>query len=235
MAIDGPGGSGKSTVAKEVAKNLNFLYVDTGAMFRAIAYYYHSKNILHGDEEISPKGEMLDQFKAEECQQSLATTYFQLEYTQNSIKVNGEDVSNKIREHEISALASKVSRLPFVRAFLLDFQRTLARDQFSVMEGRDIGTVVFPQAFCKIFLTADLTVRTNRRLMELHKAGQTHITFEELFKDIERRDVQDSKRELAPLIQAADAMLIDTSFLTIPEVVNKICDYAKLQMKILGL
>ncbi|MBF0359475.1 MAG: (d)CMP kinase [Oligoflexia bacterium] len=233
VAIDGPSGSGKSTVAKLVAKKMNFMHIDTGAMFRAIAYYLNSKGLFLVDDNIlSSASELEDKEKDIKCRSALLdTNTFRLEYQyQNGqlfIGVNGEDVSLKIREHYISDLSSKVSRLSYVRSFLLNFQRELVKNVSSgaVMEGRDIGTVVFPNAFCKIFLTASLEVRTARRLQDLKKvaavAAKT-ITFEELYNDVKKRDEEDSKRAIAPLKRADDAILIDSSEMSLEQVVDAI-------------
>ncbi|MBF0314106.1 MAG: (d)CMP kinase [Oligoflexia bacterium] len=226
VAIDGPGGSGKSTVAKLVAQKLNFLYVDTGAMFRAIAYTLHQQKIISKDTEITSSGHFQEVHLEERAQQILTTpSLLSIRYGVSSdtlIEVNGENLSKLIRNHEISALASKVSRLPFVRKFLLEFQRELADDRYCVMEGRDIGTVVFPHAFCKIFLTASLEVRAKRRLEELKQGGERSVSYEELLLDIKKRDHADSSRSEAPLAQAPDAILVDTSDLEIDGVVEKI-------------
>ncbi len=216
IAIDGPSGSGKSTVARAVSDRLHILYVDTGAMFRALAYAFDRAQISHLEAKNQPA--LTQKFLKE----------LKFDYAPNEagakvlIRLNGEDLTSKIREHHISALASLYSQIPTVRSFLLLFQRELAMERFCVMEGRDIGTVVFPDSFCKIFLTADLSTRANRRLMELAAKSEKNLSLAQVCEDLEKRDLADSSREYAPLIQAGDAFLLDTSNLKQDEVLDKI-------------
>ena len=205
IAIDGPSGAGKSTLARRLAKNLGYVYVDTGAMYRTIAYYTIQKNALTAEAVIA----------------LLPTLTVSLGYgadgTQH-VYANGEDVSDFIRTPEVSMGASRVSAIPEVRAFLLDTQRNLAAQTAVVMDGRDIGTVVLPDAQVKIYLTASAEKRAMRRFLELQeKQPDSAPTFEEVLADVIQRDKQDMSREIAPLKQADDAVLADTSDLTLDE------------------
>ncbi|MBF0297130.1 MAG: (d)CMP kinase [Oligoflexia bacterium] len=236
VAIDGPSGSGKSTVAKLVAKKMNVTHIDTGAMFRAVAYYLNNKRFFLPEYKIdSVRGELEDKEKNLMCRIALEDiSKFKLDYEyQNGnllLSVNEEDISLKIREHNISDLASKVSKLSYVRTLLLNFQRELVKNVVAVMEGRDIGTVVFPNASCKIFLTASLEVRAQRRLNDLRSTGNNIITLEELYQDVKLRDEEDSKRAIAPLKKADDAFLLDSSQMSLDQVVNTIVDHATISL-----
>lgn len=222
IALDGPSGSGKSTIAKEVAKKLNVVYIDTGAMFRAIGLTADKAGISFEE------GDSLTKFINE----------LDLQYGVSQdilIVANGEDLTRKIREHHVSELASKVSKLPTVRTFLLEFQRNLGKGTTCVMEGRDIGTVVFPDSFCKIFMTASDEVRAQRRLKQLREQGDNEIQLEQILEDIKIRDERDSSRDVAPLKQADDAVLLDTSDLTFDQVLEKISETAQIKGKELGI
>lgn len=204
IAIDGPSGAGKSTVAKALAKRLGFVQVDTGAMYRSVGLYIYRKGIQPDDADaVIPQLENIniDLGFSEEGQR---------------IYLNGEDVSEKIRQNEISAYASKVSAIPAVRAFLLEMQRKLAREHSVVMDGRDIGTVVLPDAELKIFQTASVKERAKRRCLELTEKGQI-VDLETIKKEIEERDYNDSHRAAAPCVPADDAVIIDNSNITIEE------------------
>ena len=204
IAIDGPSGAGKSTVAKALAKRLGFVQVDTGAMYRSVGLYIYRKGIQPDDADaVIPQLENIniDLGFSEEGQR---------------IYLNGEDVSEKIRQNEISAYASKVSAIPAVRAFLLEMQRKLAREHSVVMDGRDIGTVVLPDAELKIFQTASVKERAKRRYLELTEKGQI-VDLETIKKEIEERDYNDSHRAAAPCVPADDAVIIDNSNITIEE------------------
>lgn len=208
VAVDGPCGGGKSTITKLLAHTMGIIYVDTGAMFRAIGYKCHELKIDFSENEALKK--FLENLK--------------LSYAESPdvlVRINGEDLTNKIREHHVSELASKISRIVSVRNFLLNFQRSLAVDRVCIMEGRDIGTVIFPNAFCKIFLTASADVRAQRRYEELIAKNEKNISFEQVLKDLNERDYQDMNRSVAPLAQAKDAVLFDTSDLKKDEVVNE--------------
>ncbi|MBP9681746.1 MAG: (d)CMP kinase [Bacteriovorax sp.] len=221
IAIDGPSGSGKSTVAKELARALSVLYIDTGAMFRAIAYIADVQKI-----ELV-EGDGLNLFL-----QSL-----KLEYGINDselIRINNIDLTDKIREHHVSKLASIISQLPSVRKFLLDFQRFLAMDKICVMEGRDIGTVVFPDSFSKFFITASVDIRAQRRLNQLRENGDQKITLEQIIDDVKKRDDTDINRSFAPLKKAEDAMLLDTSNLAMSDVISILANEVKFRAAHLG-
>lgn len=198
VAIDGPAGAGKSTIAKAVAKKFGFIYVDTGALYRAVAYYAISKgaDVNNADTVIA----LLPEITAE------------LKYIggEQHVFVNGEDVSDKIRTPEISMGASAVSAIPRVREFLFDLQKKIAAENNVVMDGRDIGTVVLPNADVKIYLTASPEERARRRHKELTEKGET-VSFEEVLADVNKRDYNDTHREIAPLKQAEDAVLCDTT------------------------
>ena len=211
VALDGPGGAGKSTIAKQVAKQRGIVYVDTGAMYRSIALYMLKHNIdIHNEEAVKAQLPNID---------------IQLTYKDGTqcIILCGEDVSKEIRTPEVSMSASVTSAYKSVRAFLLDTQRNVAKKQSVIMDGRDIGTVVLPDAQVKIFLSADSKVRAERRYKELMEKGET-ITFEEVLEDIEKRDYRDIHRQESPLRQAEDAVLLDTSYLTFDESVKAVLD-----------
>lgn len=199
IAIDGPSGAGKSTLAKMIAAELNFLYVDTGAIYRTVGLYAKKNNVdPHDGPAVTA---LLDSIKID------------MNYGEDGLQrmyLNGEDVTTDIRQHEISAYASAVSAIPEVRAFLLEMQRSFARTNNVVMDGRDIGTVVLPDAQIKIFLTADPEDRARRRYEELLQRGQ-QADYETVLKDLIQRDYNDSHRASAPLRQAEDAVLLDTT------------------------
>lgn len=221
IAIDGPSGSGKSTIAKELAHALGVLYIDTGAMFRALAYVANEKKI-----ELS-EGAALNEF----------LNSLNIEYGVNEatlIRINGQDLSDKIREHHVSKLASVISQLPSVRKFLLDFQRSLALDKICVMEGRDIGTVVFPDSFSKFFITASVDIRAERRLKQLRENGDQTVTLSQIAEDVRKRDETDMNRSVAPLKKAEDAMLLDTSALNMADIINIISNEVKFRAAHLG-
>ena len=197
IAVDGPSGAGKSTLARRLAARLHYIYVDTGAMYRAIAY--HTLRCRAEDEEAVTA--------------LLPMIHVSLRYEDGVQRVllNGEDVSDVIRTPEVSMAASRVSAIPAVRTFLLGMQRQLAAEQSVVMDGRDIGTVVLPDAQVKIFLTATAEKRAERRFLELEQKQPGAQTYEEVLADVIQRDKQDTERETAPLRQADDAVLVDTT------------------------
>lgn len=214
IAIDGPAGAGKSSIAKLVAKELNYVYVDTGAMFRTIALYFINHNLNTKDE-------------------SLVSSYcddinITIEYQKNEqhIFLNGTDVSEAIRKEEVGKQASVIAKYPDVRTKLLSLQQEIAGQTDVIMDGRDIGTVVLPDAECKIYLTASSRVRAERRYKELLEKGEP-CNIDEIEKDIIARDEQDMNREIAPLTQAEDAVYVDSSDMTIDEVVAEIIRIAK--------
>ena len=208
IAIDGPAGAGKSTVARTAAKELNFLYVDTGAIYRTVALAVDRLGIDPGEGEAVAR--------------ALPALKIRMDHGpsgEQRMFLGEEDVSKAIRENRVSALASKVSALPQVRAFLLDFQRQLARENNVIMDGRDIGTVVLPRAEVKVFLTAAPEARARRRLLELEQRGQ-QADYETILKEIVQRDKQDRERAAAPLKQAEDAVLLDTTQLNLEQSVE---------------
>ena len=206
IAIDGPSASGKSTTAKGVAEKLGITHLDTGAMYRTVTWGLKKAAIHPSDDE-----KVCGFLKNLEI-------YFD---ASNHIWLNGEDVSVEIRTGDISSRVSAVSAIPEVREKMVKIQRQIAGKKDCVLEGRDIGTVVFPDAEYKFFLVADTEIRAKRRLLDLERIGETS-TLAELMDDIERRDAVESSREHSPLLQAEDAIPIDTSHLTINEQINKI-------------
>ncbi|MBO5420655.1 MAG: (d)CMP kinase [Clostridia bacterium] len=198
IAIDGPAGAGKSSVAKLVAKELGYIYVDTGALYRTVGLYSIRKGI--------------DTKDAEAVTATLKDIEVKLGFVDGAqhVFLNGEDVSDAIRTPEASMGASNVSAIPAVRTFLFDLQRDIAKNNNCLMDGRDIGTVVLPDAQIKLFLTASPEARAERRYKELIEKGEK-VDFQEVLDDINKRDYQDSHREIAPLKQAEDAILVDNS------------------------
>lgn len=209
IAIDGPAGAGKSSIAKKVAKELSFVYVDTGAMYRTMALYFLRNKIDLADEEAV----------SGECQNIVIELKYEKEEQQ--IFLNGENVSSEIRREEVGNAASTVARYATVRTKLVELQRELAKTTDLIMDGRDIGTVVLPDADKKIFLTASSYVRAKRRYSELQGKG-IDCDLEQIEKDIIARDEQDMNRNVSPLKQASDAVLVDSSEMTIEEVVETI-------------
>lgn len=205
IAIDGPSGAGKSTLARSIAAKLGYLYVDTGAIYRTIGYYAFANGI-------DPKQE-------EAVSAALPALRVELTYGADGLQhmlLNGQDVTKEIRLPEISMYASAVSAHPGVRAYLLETQRELARQNNVIMDGRDIGTVVLPDAQVKVFLTAAPEARAKRRMLELEQRG-TPVPFEKVLNDIQERDWNDAHRATAPLRQAEDAVLLDTTELDFQE------------------
>lgn len=213
VAIDGPAGAGKSTVAKAAAKELGYIYVDTGALYRTIALNAVRHGILNDTEKIETM---------------LSDTKVEIKYADGvqSVYLNGEDVSGLIRTPEISMGASVVSAIPKVRAFLLDLQRDIAKKNNVIMDGRDIATVVLPNADVKIFLFASPECRAKRRYDELIEKGES-VTFDEVLDDVNKRDYQDSHREIAPLKPSEDSVMADTSELDLNGSVQLVVDIIK--------
>lgn len=209
VAIDGPSGAGKSTVARAAAARLGYVYVDTGAMYRAIGLAVCRKGISGDDTAgiVAVLPEVQLDIRYEDGAQH--------------ILLCREDVSDAIRTPEIAKYASKVSAVPEVRQFLLETQRDMAKNGNILMDGRDIGTVILPDAPVKIFLTASAEARAQRRYLELHEKGQS-ITFDEVLHDIQQRDEQDMTRAVAPLKQAADAVLLDTSDISLEQSIEAV-------------
>lgn len=204
VAIDGPSGAGKSSMARRLAADLGYTYVDTGAMYRAIGLY--ARRAGADTKDADAVGALLPQIKLD----------IRLENGAQHILLNGEDVTEAVRAEDIGMAASDVSAHPAVRAFLLDTQRNLAASRDVLMDGRDIGTVVLPDATVKIYLTASADARAHRRLAELLEKGK-QTDYETVLADIEQRDYQDTHRAVAPLRQAEDAILVDTSDIGIEE------------------
>ncbi len=214
VAIDGPAGAGKSTIARAVAAELGFIYVDTGALYRAVGLYGLRKNV--------------DTTSADQMLPLLEEIKVELAYVEGEQRVllNGEDVSQAIRVNEASMAASNVSAIPGVRSFLFDLQKNMAKTHDVVMDGRDIGTVVLPEAQVKIFLTATPEERATRRYNELLEKGQK-VDFDQLLAEVKQRDYNDSHRATAPLKQAEDAVLVDTTGLDKEQSIGKILDLVR--------
>jgi len=210
VAIDGPAGAGKSTIARAAAHELGFIYVDTGALYRSIGL-----NALRNGIDLADTKAIEDSLNGLKVELSFDAEGSQI------VLLNGEDVSSLIRTPEVSMSASKVSAVPAVRAFLLDLQRNMAKTQSVIMDGRDIGTVVLPDAEVKIFLTASPEIRAKRRYDELIEKGQD-VKYEDVLADVIERDYNDSHREIAPLKQADDAILCDTSNIGLEESIELI-------------
>lgn len=215
VAVDGPAGSGKSTITKMVAKSLGFNYVDTGAMYRALTYNFLSNG--------------LDELEEEKIKELLSKTDFKVEYVDGVqyVYVNNVEVSDKIRTAEVSKFTSLFAKSPAVRDFLIDTQRNLANTNNIIMDGRDIASVVLPNADVKIFLTASVEERARRRVLDFERQGIENVDFEKVKEDIKARDWQDENRDIAPLIKVESATLIDTTSLTIDEVVEKMTELVK--------
>lgn len=216
IAIDGPAGAGKSTLAKAISKKLSYIYVDTGALYRTVAIYV-IKNKLNDEKKI------IDQ---------LNNIKINLKFLNGEQKVflYEKDISEEIRNPEVSMMASKISAIPDVRVFLLDLQRDLAKNNNVIMDGRDIGTVILPNANVKIFLTASLEKRTQRRYKELIEKG-LKVSYDDVLKDILKRDYDDSNRKIAPLKPAQDAIFFDNSDYNFDESVNLVLNIIKDKLK----
>lgn len=214
VAIDGPAGAGKSTVARGAAKELGYIYVDTGALYRTVALAAQRNGVLGNEEAV---------------QDLLGKITVELKFDENSeqkVYLNGEDVSSLIRTPQISMAASKVSQIPAVRAFLLELQRSIARSNNVIMDGRDIGTVVLPDADVKIFLFASPECRAQRRYKELIEKGE-NVAYEDVLKDVNDRDYQDSHREIAPLKPTEESVMADTTGKALPESIDMIVSVIK--------
>ena len=215
VAVDGPAGSGKSTITKMVARDLGYNYVDTGAMYRGLTYDFLKNNLTELDEK---KIELL-----------LSKVKFEVKFIDRVqyVFVNDEDVSEKIRTAEVSKFTSLFAKSLAVREFLIDTQRNLAMSNNIIMDGRDIASVVLPNADVKIFLTASVEERARRRVLDFERQGVVDIDFDKVKADIAARDYQDENRDIAPLVKVDDAVLIDTTNLTITEVVEKMTELIK--------
>lgn len=215
IAIDGPAGAGKSTIARKVAKELSYIYVDTGAMYRAMAYYFLQLGLKEND--------------TEKIKEAVRGAHVSIRYENGEQKVvlNDQDVTPFIRQEEVGNMASKSSPIPEVRVKLTQLQKDLADRENVVMDGRDIGTCVLPDAQVKVYLTASAHTRAKRRYKELLEKGDTSKSLEMIEADIEERDYRDMHREISPLCQAEDAVLVDSSDMTIEEVVDVILNLVK--------
>ena len=211
VAIDGPAGAGKSTIAKLVAKEKGYIYVDTGAMYRGLAIHFLDKGIQPQETEKV----------IEACKDAEVTIAY--EDAVQHVYLNGKDISSRLRNEEVGNMASVTSAIPEVRKKLLELQQNLAKTQNVIMDGRDIGTCVLPHADVKVYLTASVETRAKRRYQELQEKGED-CNLEEIAHDIEERDRRDMTREIAPLKQAEDAVLVDSSNMTIAEGVKTIVD-----------
>lgn len=212
IAIDGPSGSGKSTIAKIIAEKLELTYLDTGAMFRAIAWQMDNKKIAFNDEK--------------NVEIELSKMNFEYSKTKDIlVSIDDVDLTQKIREHHVSKWASEISQSSAVRAYLKMSQRDIASKRPSILEGRDIGTVIFPDAALKYFLTADPKIRAERRFSQLKEKGiDDGLSINSILEDIIRRDETDRNREIAPLVKAGDAKEVDTTSLSVEEVVKVISE-----------
>lgn len=209
IAIDGPGGAGKSTISKGVAAKLGIVYVDTGALYRTVGYYVRKKELDPHDRDAV--GAILPEISIEVAYVDGAQHVF----------LNGEDLGDKIRTPEMSMYASAVSAIPSVRAFLLETQKEIARKNSVIMDGRDIGTVILPNADVKIYLTASAECRAKRRYDELVAKGQ-NVRFEDVLREMNERDTQDSTREIAPAQAAEDAILLDNTGMNLEESIEAV-------------
>ena len=211
IAFDGPAGSGKSTIAKIISEKLGITYLDTGAMYRAVTLYFLENNVDFNDEE----------------QVKINLDKINLEFKNDDLYLNNKDVSVQIREKNINDNVSFVSAIKIVREKMVDLQRKMSGQQSVILDGRDIGTVVFPNADYKFYITASVDVRARRRYEEEMKKGKSDISLDEVKKSIQNRDLIDSTREVTPLKKADDAIEIDTSNMTIEQVLERIISYIK--------
>lgn len=213
VAIDGPAGAGKSTIARQAAKKIGFIYVDTGALYRTVGLFMLRNGIVPSDEEMV----------AEEVDSGRVKIGLTFQNGEQKVLLGGEDVTGQIRTPEVSVASSQVSAIPKVREFLFSLQKDLAKENHVIMDGRDIGTVVLPEAQVKIFLTASAEERAKRRCKELREKG-IEADFGNVLRDIEERDYNDSHRAIAPLVPAKDAVLVDTSAMTLEQAVDTVLD-----------
>ena len=214
IAIDGPSGAGKSSVAKAVAKKMGIIYVDTGALYRTVGYYIKEQGIVPND--------------AENVIKQLPNINIEMKYVDNEqvVYLNGVNLGDAIRQPEISMYASAVSAIPEVRTFLLNTQRDIAKSNSVIMDGRDIGTVILPNADVKIFLTASLENRAQRRYDELSAKG-IHVNFEDVLREMKERDANDSGRSVAPAVAAEDAIVLDNTGFTVDQSSNAVMEIIK--------
>ncbi|EJU22002.1 cytidylate kinase [Peptoanaerobacter stomatis] len=206
IAIDGPAGAGKSTISKLIANRLGIMYIDTGAMYRAVTYYFLQNDVKFDDkDEIKSSLDKID-----------------IDFDRDKVYLCNQDVTSQIRSKIVNENVSDVSAIDVVREKMVDMQRLMSKKKSVLLDGRDIGTVVFPSADYKFYLTASVDVRAKRRYLEEQNKGNINISIEEIKKSIENRDFIDSNRKISPLKKADDALEIDTSDMSIDEVVNKV-------------
>lgn len=218
IALDGPSGSGKSTVAKMIAQKLGIIYIDTGAMFRAAAYALQHTGIDFTKQKLTPEEDQIIEKFFHDHRFQFAPEPGVL------ILLDNLNLTDVIREHHVSKLASQVSKHKVIRNFLAFWQRDIVKDRPAILDGRDIGTVIFPNAILKVFLTASPEERATRRFEELKARGQTDLDYEMILKDIKERDYEDMNREIAPLKKAQDGIEIDSTGKTIPQMVEEIIE-----------
>lgn len=216
IALDGPSGSGKSTVAKMIASTLNLVYIDTGAMFRAAAFVLQHTHIDFTKPHLSNEDEEIIKKFFHDHRFQYAPEPGVL------ILLDNLNLTDVIREHHVSKLASQVSKYKVVRDFLANWQREIVKDRPAILDGRDIGTVIFPNAILKVFLTASPIERAQRRFTELQERGQAELDYETILKDIKERDYEDMNREIAPLKKAEDGVELDSTGKSIPQIVEEI-------------
>ena len=216
VAIDGPAGAGKSTIARQAAKKVGFIYVDTGALYRTVGLFMLRNGITPNDGEAVSK----------EVDSGRVKIDLAFQDGEQKVLLNGEDVTGLIRTPEVSLASSQVSAVPKVREFLFSLQKNLAKEHHVIMDGRDIGTVVLPEAQVKIFLTASPEERAKRRCKELQEKGM-EADFDDVLREIKERDYNDSHRVIAPLVPAKDAVFVDTSSMTLEQAVHAVLDLVK--------
>ncbi len=237
IAIDGFSSTGKSTTAKAVAKALGYVYVDTGAMYRAVAYLAQKEGFIAVtgvQNKETQRFECVTYVHEQELLEKLKNSDIKFSYNPelgfSEIYLNGENIEKEIRSIEVANVVSEVAKIGSIRTYLVDLQRKMGKEKGIVMDGRDIGSVVFPDAELKIFMTASEQIRAERRFQELQQKGDK-TPFEEVLKNVQHRDFLDSTRKESPLIKAPDAVEIDNSYMTIDQQVNKIIDLAKEKIK----
>lgn len=230
IAIDGYSSTGKSTTAKLVANALQYVYIDTGAMYRAVTYLALQQKFLSSSEEGKEKQSIDDQGLLTALEQSTISFRYNSQRGASELYLNGENIEKEIRSMTVATYVSEVAKIPQIRAYLVNLQRQMGEQKGIVMDGRDIGTVVFPEAELKIFMTASEQIRAQRRFEELQQKGE-QASYEQVLKNIQERDYQDTHRTESPLQKAHDAIEIDNSNTTVIEVVSQIVQLAQEKIK----
>ena len=230
IAIDGYSSTGKSTTAKLVANALQYVYIDTGAMYRAVTYLALQQKFLSSSEEGKEKQSIDEQGLLTALKQSAISFRYNSQRGASELYLNGENIEKEIRSMTVATYVSEVAKIPQVRAYLVNLQRQMGKQKGIVMDGRDIGTVVFPEAELKIFMTASEQIRAQRRFEELQQKGE-QASYEQVLKNIQERDYQDTHRTESPLHKADDAIEIDNSDTTVIEVVSQIVQLAQEKIK----